>query len=171
MTDIESDGAIMALYLVRHGANLPAHVDPDKGLSEEGRKEVEGVAASAGGYALELASIRHSGKKRAYETAQILESALKSREGVQEMSGLGPNDDFSRLAATMDRYENTMFVGHLPFMERLVACLVNGSPGIPAVRFRTGQMVCLEKDSQSGSWVIQWALTPDGNQEPLQLHQ
>jgi phosphohistidine phosphatase len=154
---------IMAIYLVRHGANLPSHMDPDKGLSEEGRKEVERVAASAEAYGLELASIKHSGKKRAYETARILEGIFKSREGFQEMGGLAPNDDVLPLAAALDGYEYTMFVGHLPFMERLAACLVNGSPEIPVLRFQTGQMVCLEKDPQGGSWFIQWVLTPDGN--------
>ena len=59
----------MAIYLVQHGKNLPKDVDPEKGLSEEGKKEVERVASAAKRYGLNVASIRHSGKKRALETA------------------------------------------------------------------------------------------------------
>jgi phosphohistidine phosphatase len=150
----------MAIYLVRHGRNLSAEVDPDKGLSEAGRKEVARVASAAKRYGPELASIKHSGKKRALQTAEILESILNSRDGVQERSGLGPNDDVSHLATIIDQYENTMFVGHLPFMERLIAYLVTGSTEISVVRFQNGQMVSLEKDPQGGSWAIQWVLTP-----------
>lgn len=150
----------MAIYLVRHGTNLPAHMNPDKGLSEGGMNEVERVAAAAKSRGLEPASIKHSGKKRALETAEILQSILNSREGVQKMSGLEPNDDVVELAATINRYENTMLVGHLPFMERLVAYLITGSTETPVVRFRNGQMVCLEKDLQGGSWAIQWVLAP-----------
>jgi phosphohistidine phosphatase len=158
---------MMAIYLVRHGKNLSVAVDPDKGLSEEGRKEVERVAAAAKRRGLDVASIKHSDKKRAMQTAEVLEAVLSSREGIQEMSGLGPNDDVSGLAATMDQYENTMFVGHLPFMERLVAYLIGGLPGKPVLRFQNGQMVCLEKDRQSRSWIVRWVLTPDGNQQTV----
>jgi len=154
----------MAIYLVRHGKNLPADADPERGLSEEGKKEVEHVATAAKRYGLDLASIRHSGKKRALQTAEILESVFNSRDGVQELRGLGPNDDVSDLAATIDRYENTMFVGHLPFMERLVACMITGSTEKPVLRFQNGQMVCLEKERQSGLWIIRWMITTDRNQ-------
>jgi phosphohistidine phosphatase len=151
---------IMAIYLVRHGKNLPAQEDPDKGLSDQGRKGVERLAASAKRYGPELASIKHSGKKRALQTAEILDSILNSRDGVQERNGLGPNDDVSDLAAIIDQSENTMFVGHLPFMERLTAYLITGSTEIPVVRFENGQIVCLEKDLQTGSWIIQWMVAP-----------
>ena len=150
----------MTIYLVRHGKNLPAEADPDKGLSEAGIKEVEHVAGAAKRYGPELASIKHSGKKRARQSAEILGSILNPRDGVQERSGLGPNDDVFDLAAAMDQYENTMFVGHLPFMERLAAYLITGSTEIPVVRFENGQIACLEKDLQTGSWIIRWTIAP-----------
>jgi phosphohistidine phosphatase len=98
------------------------------------------------------------------QTAEIIESILNSRDGVQKLSGLGPNDDVSNLAATIDRYKNTMFVGHLPFMEKLVAYLISGSAEKPVLRFQNGGMVCLEKERESGSWIIKWMLMPDFNQ-------
>jgi phosphohistidine phosphatase len=149
----------MAIYLVQHGKNLPKDVDPEKGLSEEGKKEVERVASAAKRYGLTVASIRHSGKKRALQTAEIFESILKSRDGVREVSGLGPLDDVPGPA--LDPKENVMFVGHLPFMEKLVSYLITGSAERPVLKFQNGGMVCLEKDAESGAWVIKCMLMPD----------
>jgi phosphohistidine phosphatase len=151
----------MAIYLVQHGKSLPKDVDPDKGLSEEGRKEVERVASAARRHGLEVASIRHSGKKRALQTAEIIAFMLHSSGGVKEMSGLGPSDDVTNLAATIDQHENTMFVGHLPFMEKLVAYLIRGSVEKPVLRFKNGGIVCLEKEPESGAWIIKWMLLPE----------
>lgn len=148
----------MAIYLVQHGKNLPKDVDPDKGLSEEGRNDVEYVAATAKKLDLNIGSIRHSGKKRARETAEIFQSILGSREGVREMSGLAPTDDVTTLAANLDQYEKTMFVGHLPFMEKLVAYLIRGSAETPVIKFRNGGIVCL--DQEAGEWIIQWVIPP-----------
>ena len=149
----------MAIYLVQHGKNLPKDVDPEKGLSEEGKKEVERVASAAKRYGLNVASIRHSGKKRALETAEIFESLLKPRDGVREVSGLGPLDDVSGLA--LDPKENVMFVGHLPFMEKLVSYLITGSVERPVLKFQNGGVVCLEEDAKGGAWVIKCMLMPD----------
>jgi phosphohistidine phosphatase len=150
----------MGIYLVQHGKNLPKDVDPDKGLSEEGRKEVERVASAAKKCGLNITAIRHSGKKRAMQTAEIFESILGSREGVREMGGLGPTDDVTNLAAGLDQHDNTMFVGHLPFMEKLVACLIRGTAEVPVIKFRNGGIVFLERDRESGEWIIQWVIPP-----------
>ena len=150
----------MAIYLVQHGKNLPEDVDAGKGLSGEGKKEVEQVAATAKSYGLNIAAIRHSGKKRALQTAEMFERILGSRDGVQEMAGLGPTDDVTKLAAALEQHENTMFVGHLPFMEKLVAYLIRGSTEIPVIKFKNGGIVCLEKDREIGEWIIQWVIPP-----------
>ena len=150
----------MAIYLVQHGKSLPEDVDPDKGLSGEGKKEVEHVAAEAKRYGLNMAAIRHSGKKRALQTAEVFQSILGSRGGVQKMSGLGPMDDVTTLAAILNQHEYTMFVGHLPFMEKLVAYLIRGSAEIPVIKFKNGAIVCLEKEREGGEWIIQWVIPP-----------
>ena len=53
----------MALYLVQHGKSLPKDIDPDQGISETGRAEVERIAAVAANYGIRIARIAHSGKK------------------------------------------------------------------------------------------------------------
>ena len=151
----------MALYLVQHGKSLSKDVDPDQGLSEEGIAETKRIADVARGYRVKVSLIRQSGKKRARQTAEILAEALSPANGVAEVSGLKPMDDVAVCAATLDAAADIMLVGHLPFMERMASFLVTGSMEKPIFRFQNSGIVCLEKDPQSGSWIIAWALMPN----------
>ena len=40
----------MAVLLVQHGKNLPKEIDPERGLSDEGRMEVERIANTTRDY-------------------------------------------------------------------------------------------------------------------------
>jgi len=66
----------MAVYLVQHGKSLNDQEDPEKGLSERGKAETERIAGVAQGYAVQVSSILHSGKKRARQTAEIMAARL-----------------------------------------------------------------------------------------------
>jgi phosphohistidine phosphatase len=150
----------MALYLVQHGKSLSKDVDPDQGLSEEGTAETKRIAQVARGYQVPIGRIKQSGKKRARQTAEIFAEALKPPGGVEETGGLKPLDDVTAFAATIDAAADTMLVGHLPFMERMTSYLVTGSAGKPIFKFQNSGIVCLEKDPDSGSWIIVWTLMP-----------
>ena len=76
------------------------------------------------------------------------------------MSGLNPLDDVTALVDKIDSRDNIMLVGHLPFMERLTSHLITGSIDDPVFKFQNGGIVCLDRDPDSGSWVIKWALMP-----------
>jgi phosphohistidine phosphatase len=69
-------------------------------------------------------------------------------------------DDVAEVAAGLDPAENTMLVGHLPFMERMTAFLITGSIDKPILKFQNSGIVCLDKDSDTQSWVIMWVLLP-----------
>jgi phosphohistidine phosphatase len=59
--------------VVQHGKSLPKPEDPEKGLSAEGKAETERIAQVAkSDTRISVSEIRHSGKKRARETAEIL---------------------------------------------------------------------------------------------------
>jgi phosphohistidine phosphatase len=150
----------MALYLVQHGKSLPKDVDPDQGLSDEGKTETERIAEVARGYNVTVSQIKQSGKTRARQTAEIFASVLKPAGGVEAVSGLKPLDDVSQFAASIDAGADTMLVGHLPFMERMASYLVTGSADRPIFKFQNAGIVCLDKDPNSDSWVIVWALMP-----------
>ena len=61
----------MAIYLVQHGISVSKEIDPDPGLSEKGREHVLRIADVAASYKIRPTQIRHSGKQRAKETAEI----------------------------------------------------------------------------------------------------
>lgn len=149
----------MAIYLVQHGKNSPKDADPEKGLSNEGKKDVECIAQMAKEYKVSVLAIKHSGKKRARQTAEILAHALEPGDGFAEMEGLGPLDDVTKPSIKAD--ENVMLVGHLPFMERLTSYLITGSFDKPRViQFQNGGIVCLDRDPEKQSWFIKWTLFP-----------
>ncbi len=148
----------MALLLVQHGKSMPEEVDPGRGLSEEGISDCERIASVARGYQVRISCIKHSGKKRAQQTADIFAAALSPDQGVKKGSGLKPLDDVSSYAEKINCKEDLMLVGHLPFMERLTAYLITGSADRPVFKFQNGGIVCLDQDLQS--WVIKWALMP-----------
>ena len=62
----------MALYLVQHGKSLPQEADPERGLTDEGIREVNCIAKAAQENGIHVGVIKHSGKKRALQTAEIM---------------------------------------------------------------------------------------------------
>jgi len=149
----------MALLLVQHAQSLTKEEDPEKGLSMEGRKTAERMAALAREHGVAVAVIQHSGKKRARQTAEIFADALSPARGVQAAAGLNPLDDVT--AFNMDSAAGQMLVGHLPFMERLAAHLVAGAAEkAPVVKLQNAGIVCLEKDAALDHWYVKWMLMP-----------
>jgi len=150
----------MVLYLVQHGQSQPKEIDPEKGLSDEGRTEVEIIAKVARGYAIPVKAIKHSGKKRARQTADIFSSFLQPNSKTEAIKGINPLDDVALFAETAEDRDGQMLVGHLPFMARLTSYLITGTIDTPIFRFQNGGIVCLVKDQDVRSWVIKWTLMP-----------
>lgn len=151
----------MALYLVQHGKSLPREQDPEQGLSGEGLAEVNRIAGVAAGYGVRPGAIRHSGRKRALQTARVFAEALLAPGGEAEaISGIGPVDDAAAVANTLKTDDNLMLVGHLPFMERLTGILVTGSAERLVFKFQNGGIVCLDKKPDDRFWFIKWTLMP-----------
>ena len=150
----------MALLLVQHGKSLSREVDPEQGLSDEGRAETGEIASAAREHGVRIARIVHSGKKRAAQTAEIFASALQPAAGLQKGDGLNPLDDVAAFSGKIDASEDLMLVGHLPFMERLASFLITGAADKPVIRFQNSGIVCLDKDAGVDHWTIQWTLFP-----------
>ncbi len=151
----------MALYLVQHGKCLSKTVDPSRPLSEEGIAEVKRIAEVAKGYAVKIRAIKHSGKERALETAELFHTITGSEKGLSKMEGMAPLDNVEAVAGDLDPAENTMLVGHLPFMEKLTSFLITGQTEKVVFRFQNGGIVCLDLFSDIDAWAIKWALMPN----------
>jgi len=151
----------MALYLVQHGKCLAKTENPSRPLSEEGVAEVKRIAEVAKGYGVKPGAIKHSGKTRARETAELYNSIVGSDKGVSEIDGMAPLDEVEIIAKDLISADNVMLVGHLPFMERLAAFLITGQKEKPVFRFQNGGIVCLERFQDTDAWAIKWALMPN----------
>jgi len=151
----------MALYLVQHGQCHPKNVDPEKGLTEEGRAAATRIAGVAKGYGVPVTCILHSGKNRARQTAEIFETALAPSDGLHAKSGLNPLDDVTALAGLIDSKKDLMLVGHLPFMARLCSWLVTGDPEAPLFQFQNAGIVCLKQHPETKGWIMAWTLMPN----------
>lgn len=150
----------MPLYLVRHGDAYTETADPDRSLTEAGKETVDGMGQRLAAFKIPVSQIFHSGKTRARQTAEILSHYLTGSERVAEIKGIHPYDDVTKIALSLDPTLNTMLVGHLPFMERLVSYLITGSMDQTIIKFQTGGIVCLDRIGQNGPWQIHWALMP-----------
>ena len=113
------------LYLVRHGEAKPKDEDPERGLTLLGADAVARMAAWAAGAGIRVDEIRHSGKLRAQQTAEIFAQHLSNAPIPQVVSGLAPNDDVEPIAQQLEGASRPiMLVGHLPFLESLTSLLV-----------------------------------------------
>lgn len=154
---------MMRLYLIQHGEAVAKEVHPDRPLTDSGRDDVRLVGALLAGAGVGISRIIDSGKVRARQTAEILASAVAPGISVEDVTdGLAPNDSTDWLAGAVDRWTgDTMAVGHLPFMGRMVSRLVAGCEDRGIVDFRPGSVVCLERTEGAGGWTIAWMVRPE----------
>jgi phosphohistidine phosphatase len=147
------------LFIVRHGEAGPAVSDASRELTEAGGREVEQIASAVGKRGVEVAQIRHSGRVRARQTAQILADVLKPPQGLAEMPGLHPDDPVEPLAQSLfGERDSLMLVGHLPFVARLTGLLVHGDEERAPVQFPTAAVACLR--GEDDRWELSWVLHP-----------
>ena len=150
----------MQLYLVQHGEALSKDIDPDRALSESGRKDVQRMASFLAGK-VRVARVLHSGKTRARQTAEILAAAVAPDMKVEQFGGLSPNDSVESFVQHVEEWgEDLLIVGHLPFMAKLVARLATGFEERSIVAFRPGSIVCLET-GEGPDWQVQWMIRPE----------
>jgi len=133
---------------MQHGEALPKSMDPERPLDERGIIDAGNVAAAIPHEDLRVV---HSGKLRARMTA---EAFSKTPEAIE---GIAPNDSVEEFGGVVDRWtEDTLVVGHLPFLQNLVAHLADGAE----VDYSPGTVACLERDENSG-WTIAGIVRPE----------
>ncbi len=153
----------MHIYLVQHGAAVSKDENPKKPLSDSGREDVKRIASFLARSRLSAARVIHSGKLRALETALLLAEVLGPGHLVEEaVTGLAPNDSTDDFFAAIDGWtEDTIIVGHLPFMSKMAARLVTGDEDETVVHFKPGSVACLERGENGGGWTVQWFVRPE----------
>ena len=151
----------MNLYLVRHGKPVVDYESGDPPLSPEGESEAALVASKLTEMDINIEKIYHSGKLRARQTAEIIKENVAPGVKLSTKGGLKPNDPVAGIAGDMNRADkNTMLVGHLPFMDKLAAFLLDRSGDKSGLSFRTATIVCFER-SENDKWTLLWTVSPD----------
>jgi phosphohistidine phosphatase len=151
----------MELFLVRHGEAKSETEDPERSLTERGAETVQRMAAWAAQVGVRVDQIRHSGKRRAEQTAALLAERLSPPQGMVAVPGLAPDDDVHPVAEALQGEPGAvMLVGHLPFLGRLASLLLAGNSDTGTVRFRPAEIVCLSWPRE-GRWSVNWVMSPD----------
>ncbi len=149
----------MRAYLVRHGDAVPEHPSGDRPLSDLGRKEAQRMAEFLTAQGVGVASIVHSGKARAAQTAQLLNEGLFGDAELEVWSGLHPNDPVAPVGKRLRRLESDlMIVGHLPFMAKLAGHLVCGEEDA-ILELHTTAVACLLR-GEDDAWLLEWLTYP-----------
>ena len=151
----------MRLYLIQHAKAMSKQEDPRRPLSTVGRDEAGRVARFLARVRPPVGQLWHSGKARAQQTAEMYAEALDLENEPMGRNNLAPNDSVvplrDELAVATD---DTMIVGHMPFVSRLAALLLSGFESPPPVVFVNAGIVCLVR-TDDGRWAVEWIVTPE----------
>jgi phosphohistidine phosphatase len=155
----------MRLYLVRHGMAMTKEEHPDRALSEQGKKDVGRMASFLGRAGVRVTRVIHSEILRAQQTALAFSPVIGPGRIVEEMKDLTPASRLDTLVEAASAWtEDTMVVGHDPFMSRITSFLTCGDPNAGVVAFDPGAVACLERDpiitDQGGHWMLMWHMSP-----------
>ncbi len=145
------------VYFAQHGMALTKEVDEKRPLSDEGSEEVCKVADLLKTNNVLIREIAHSGKLRAIQTANIFAERLNV-DKIAELKGLKPNDQPDVLIGQI-RDDATLFVGHLPNIQKVVSSLVAGDENNRLIKFQNAAVVCVEIAENTAC--IKWFLTAD----------
>lgn len=151
----------MKLYLVQHGEAVSREIDPDRPLSEQGQRDCRALAEFLSRSGVTVQRLWHSGKTRAAQTAQLLAPVVLDGGQPEPVVGIAPNDEVTAFAKRLSHLEpDTMLVGHLPFLGKLVSHLLVGEVQRELVAFQPGSLVCLEA-TEAVSWSLIGMLRPE----------
>lgn len=150
----------MHVYLVQHGEAIDKTIDPDRPLSDLGTRDAAQIGHFLQQAHVVVATIWHSGKTRARQTAEALAKYLGQGGRPIEKAALAPNDPVQPIYAELARAEeDVMIVGHLPHLAKLASQLLVGTDNAEPVKFQNAGVLCLER-VEHGHWRIRWMLVP-----------
>ena len=151
----------MKLYCVRHGEAFSSAEDSKRTLTIPGSQDVEKIARYLKLQGVGISQLMHSPRLRAKQTAQIFAEQLAIEKVTECESILNEEADVTHMLTMIQSWgEDTMLVGHLPFMYKLVSALAMGDANYyPIVNYPPATVVCLEYFEQQ-RWVIDWLLNP-----------
>jgi phosphohistidine phosphatase len=151
----------MKLYLVQHGEACAKEDDPDRPLTDQGKADIDRLAAFLKQAGIRVERVIHSGKLRAAQTAERLANAIAPGVELESSGIINPNDNPKAFDWQSDSWDrDTLVVGHLPFMAKLVSHLVIDDENRSITAYRPGSVVCLEREDGT-HWQLDWMVRPE----------
>jgi phosphohistidine phosphatase len=151
----------MKLYLVQHGEACAKEVNPERPLTDQGKADIDRLAVFLERAGVRVERVIHSGKLRAVQTAECLAKAIAPVVEPESSGIMNPNDNpkaFDWQSNGWDR--DTLVVGHLPFMAKLVSHLVIEDESRLISAYQPGSIVCLER-LDDAHWQVDWMIRPE----------
>ncbi len=153
----------MNLYLVQHGKSFTKKEDPEKSLTEKGIEITKAMAELFKEKKIPLSKIIYSKKKRAAQTAMIFNETMQNKIQMESSEKIYPKSSIKEFSDNAKLEENTMIIGHLPFMEEFISYLVVGEKDRRIIKFQNSCIICLEITENKKESYIKWALMPEIN--------
>jgi phosphohistidine phosphatase len=151
----------MKLYLVQHGEACAKEINPERPLTDQGEEDIDRIAALLKRAGIQVDRVIHSGKRRAIQTAERLGNAIAPGVDLETSGLMNPNDNPNAFDWQSESWnKDTLLVGHLPFMAKLVSHLLIKDENKLITAFQPGSVVCLEHDSNE-RWQINWMIRPE----------
>jgi len=144
----------MRIHLAQHGKAKSEEEDPEKPLTEEGKKETEKVAKALKGKA-KISRIYCSKKLRARQTAEIYAKAFGAKS--EPIDGLAPLDPIDSALEMLE--DGVMFVGHLPHLSKLASKLIVHDETDDVIKFSYSGVLCLVREEKN-NWLVVWYEVP-----------
>ena len=144
--------SLVIIYIWRHGkaeTSSETGKDNDRTLSPEGRNEVIDVADHVFGAKKmkKPEKIFSSPFLRAKESAEMIQGFLACEKGLEILPELKAGTPFPELVSALKSKANDLksfaLVGHVPDLESLAFCLLDGNPD-QEIHLKTGGLVQIE---------------------------
>jgi phosphohistidine phosphatase len=153
----------MDIYIIRHAIaeDKGGKSDEIRALTEEGKQKMKEAAKGFARLEPDMDVIFSSPLVRARQTAEIVNSVVKSKlEEMKELSpGYGPDQACSRLKE-VKKARSVAVVGHEPNCSELMSYLLYGSEGM-MIEFKKGGISLVQSNDLSpGSGILILHLSP-----------
>jgi len=151
----------MKLYIVQHGEATAKDINPERPLTDKGHNDIKNISQFLKQSDIQLDQVIHSGKLRAKETSEYFVKMLTNPSSSVVNDNINPNDSLEPLADEIQTWESdTLIVGHLPYLAKLVSYLTTGNDAYLNISFQPGSIVCLERNGEL-KWQINWMIRPE----------
>ncbi len=149
--------SVNKLYFAQHGLAIDKTDNPERPLSTAGIEQTEAIARHLQRSAIPISQIFHSGKLRALQTAEIIASVCNIKS-VSAIDYLSPDADVTLIAENLT-FNNALYIGHLPHLEKLITYLVTSRQNEAIIKFHNSGIACLEYENKH--YHLKWYVSPD----------